>query len=683
MATFKYGRGNLPSVLTTTNLADAFTSDSPAADTLIVDAGAYLIATGSSARGAVLANTGAWKVTVNGTIFSKQETGIELGAGNLGVSTISIGAEGSVGGAVGIAAYSSANIVNAGTIAGGSFGIFYFNEGVRTITNKGVISGFFAIQDFDGKSTDKVTNSGTLNGDVELSGGNDTLINSKTINGDVDLGADKDTLTNSGTITGEVQLGAGDDKLVNSGKLSDDVQGGGGDNNVTNSGTIAGIVSLLGVGNNTLKNTGSIGAFVDLGNGNDTFTNSGSISQDVFLNGGDNKFTNSGTIGGEVTAGTGADTVTNSKTIAGDVNLGDGINKLTNSGTITGNVTSGTGNDTITNSKTIGGDVTLGNGTNALINSGTIVGAVTGGAGVDAVKNTGTIAGLMDLGDDNDSFTGGGKAETVRSGNGADIVKLGGGNDIYIATGNSGTDGADIIDGGLGVDTYDASAAASALEINLDKVAHNLSPFVLSTTTAKNTATGTDVAGSFTDTITGFENARGGSGNDRLYGTAAANVLEGNGGVDHIYGFAGNDILAGGAGADFVIGGAGKDVLTGGANADKFGYQFTSESGTTKATRDVITDFQDTVDKIDLFNIDANTTQVGDQAFNYINGNSSTTPAAEFTGAAGQLRSYITATGVIIEGDVNGDKKADFSIELIDPTHAITLTSTAGVDFIL
>jgi len=43
-------------------------------------------------------------------------------------------------------------------------------------------------------------------------------------------------------------------------------------------------------------------------------------------------------------------------------------------------------------------------------------------------------------------------------------------------------------------------------------------------------------------------------------------------------------------------------------------------------------------------------------------------------------RAYWTATGQIIEGDVNGDAKADFSIEIKDPTHAITLTSA---DFIL
>ena len=101
----------------------------------------------------------------------------------------------------------------------------------------------------------------------------------------------------------------------------------------------------------------------------------------------------------------------------------------------------------------------------------------------------------------------------------------------------------------------------------------------------------------------------------------------------------------------------------------------------TKATRDLITDFQDGVDKINLSKIDANTTNgPGDDVFVYLNGDSSIVPAAKFDGIACELRSYWTAVGNIIEGDVNGDGKADFSIELVDPTHAITLDPT---DFVL
>jgi Ca2+-binding RTX toxin-like protein len=162
-----------------------------------------------------------------------------------------------------------------------------------------------------------------------------------------------------------------------------------------------------------------------------------------------------------------------------------------------------------------------------------------------------------------------------------------------------------------------------------------------------------------------------------------ANTLEGGAGNDVIFGFAGNDTLLGGGDDDFLVGGAGKDILSGGSKADTFAYAFTTESGITVATRDVITDYQDAIDKIDLSKIDANTLVVGDQAFTYLNIDSSTKQAAEFTGAAGQLRSYWNATGIIIEGDTNGDKKADFAIEIIDSNHAIILTDTIGQDFVL
>jgi hypothetical protein len=80
--------------------ANAFDSDSPGADTLIVDPGAFLISV--FGNGAVLAPTGAWTVTVNGSVVSQDHVGIDLAAGNAAISTINIGADGGVqGGTVG------------------------------------------------------------------------------------------------------------------------------------------------------------------------------------------------------------------------------------------------------------------------------------------------------------------------------------------------------------------------------------------------------------------------------------------------------------------------------------------------------------------------------------------------------------------------------------------------------
>ena len=258
---------------------------------------------------------------------------------------------------------------------------------------------------------------------------------------------------------------------------------------------------------------------------------------------------------------------------------------------------------------------------------------------------------------------------------GADLYKLGGGNDFYSAT-HTGTDGHDTISGGKGVDLYDASVATHAVNINLDTIAHDASTFGgpgFGLVAAK-TATGTDIAGASQDTITGFENARGGAGNDFIHGNAAANVLESGGGTDWLLGYGGNDTLIGGSGVTALVGGSGRDILFGGTGADYFTFWKATDSGPTRATRDVITDFADGTDFISLDKFDANTTLANDQAFDFIG-----TDVA-FSHAAGELRARSIATGEIVEGDVNGDGKADFSIEIVDAAHTITWT---GADFFL
>ena len=536
----------------------AFESDTPSADMLVVDPGAFLISTNLLGFGAFLANTDAWTVTVNGSIVATGSTGIFLDAGNAAVSTIKIGVDGEVQGAsFGINLLSPANINNAGTINEfgiGGIGIGIFNGGTHTITNSGLITATsgVAIRDFDGISNDTVKNSGVINGDVTLSGGNDTV-------------------TNSGVLDGTVLLGEGTNHLANSGNII-----------------------------------------------------------------------------GNVFGGSGADTVTNSHLINGVVSLFGGNNTVTNSGTISGLVVTGSGSDTMMNFAIIG----------------------------DVMKS-GTILDEISLGAGNDKFMGGANPETVQDGNGADIVALGGGNDTYIAftvVDFVSVDGIDIVRGGAGIDAYDASLTSGTNLINLDTVVHDLTAIDPSAgLLAANAASGADTGA---DMVFGFENAFGGGGNDIIYGTAASNTLNGEDGSDFLAGFGGNDTLNGGAGNDHLVGGAGKDLLTGGSGNDIFHYIALSDSGVTAATRDLIADFEPGVDKIDLFNIDANRTNgaATNDAFTFIG------TKVPFTGSAGQLHAFWSAIGQIVEGDVNGDAKADFSIEIKDPTHAITLAAT---DFIL
>jgi hypothetical protein len=81
-------------------------------------------------------------------------------------------------------------------------------------------------------------------------------------------------------------------------------------------------------------------------------------------------------------------------------------------------------------------------------------------------------------------------------------------------------------------------------------------------------------------------------------------------------------------------------------------------------------------DRIDLQGIDANIKAAapGDDAFTFLGTN------VLFTGLAGELRAYWTAVGQVIEGDVDGNKIADFGIELVNFSHSAVLT---GSDFFL
>lgn len=160
--------------------------------------------------------------------------------------------------------------------------------------------------------------------------------------------------------------------------------------------------------------------------------------------------------------------------------------------------------------------------------------------------------------------------------------------------------------------------------------------------------------------------------NNVIIGSKAANTLSGN---------AGKDTLSGGSGNDVLRGDAGQDILIGGAGADKFDFNAINETGIVTTTRDVIADFTHNAkrslsDVIDLSTIDANSARAGDQAFVWKN-------TAAFSGTAGELRyirenpSGIAYDKTIIEGDINGDKVADFQIELTG------LKTLVKADFIL
>ena len=553
-------------------------------------------------------------------------------------------------------------------INSGSIGDLSYNQPIfgtisnNTITNSGTIN-----QDVNlGQANDVINNSGEIHGLLLLYDGNNTVTNSGDIGSTLSAGSGNDTLTNSGEIGGYVHLSGGTNKVTNSGSIFAELILGSGNDTVGNTGTINGAVDLLD-GKNALVNSGTIGGPVSLGfTGDDlsTLTNKGEIQGYVaagknndltvtntkLIDGsitvvhGALSLTNSGVITGDVHSGLANHKITNSGTIGGDILLG-GANTIINSGTIDGPITTQDGDDTLTNTKLIAGDVSLGDGKNTITNSGTISGTVTTGNDADVVKNTGLIFNVVQLGGGNDKFTGGNFAETVDDANGDDVYSLGGGDDTFIWEGL----GNDAIDGGAGsLDALTAIAITHGVAINLDTKAVKIG--------------NTDLAASsaFSDifsisTVKGFEFIVGSTHEDIIAGSNA------------------NEKLIGQDGADVLFGGGGKDDLNGGSGVDTFVYHSTKDSGNTKATRDTIEGFEGAGgaggDKIDLSRIDANTKTAIDDAFHLL---SVGDVAFDLTpGCLRWVHEKGTTDMTILQGDVNGDGKADFAIAVVGTVNFI------------
>jgi Ca2+-binding RTX toxin-like protein len=650
-----------------------------------VENDAYITATGDNAIEVV---DGPWTIQVDGYVKSNLN-GMAFYdvTGVIANSKMTVGPEASIIGGTGFSGISTAlaiDLTNAGVIKGGKYGILYDDINHSTtktvsITNLagGEILGdtmgiYLSDENHDlilknAGTIDEVwygrgatiTNSGSIVEIYETSSTqayNNTITNTGDIQKSVSTGHGDDKITSSGSIGTSVSMNNGNNTLTNSGTIGDSVYANEGNDTLTNSGIISDFVTL-GDGMNKVTNSGNIYGYLDLGDGNDTVANTGYISNYVALEGGDNTLTNGGQIELGVTGGTGKTTITNSGSIGDDVAMGNtelilknsgsidgsvtlsgGKITLTNSGNILGEITGlGSADDAVTNSKLITGDISLGDGKNTVTNSGVIQGHVTTGSGSDTIKVTGNgqILERVYLGSGDDKFFGGNLTDFVEDDYGNDTYSLGGGNDHFrwLARGN------DTVDGGAG--TFDQFSGeplgATALKINLDTKAVTIGANTLAASSA--------VAGAGTATVKGFE---------CIYGSSVGDVIAGS---------AGNDTLLGLDGADSLYGNKGADHFYGGAADDTFVYLSVIETGTAKTTRDVIHDFQGANavggDVIDLSAIDADTKTTGDQAFDLIGGNTS------FTGAAGDLR-WVHQDGItLIQGDVNGDMKADFSIEVV------------------
>ena len=145
-----------------------------------------------------------------------------------------------------------------------------------------------------------------------------------------------------------------------------------------------------------------------------------------------------------------------------------------------------------------------------------------------------------------------------------------------------------------------------------------------------------------------------GDGNDVIQGGDGGDSINGGPGNDWLFGLTGNDNLGGSSGNDILAGGDGSDTLSGGEGRDIFIFT-TTELGTSRTgEHDVIGDFKQGEDKIDVSALYPDT-------FGGIRSGS----ASQVATISGHRVIFFTDGGKTwVVGDTNNSPGADFVIEM-------------------
>ena len=261
-----------------------------------------------------------------------------------------------------------------------------------------------------------------------------------------------------------------------------------------------------------------------------------------------------------------------------------------------------------------------------------------------------------------ENLTVNGSAETdgslwIYAGGGTDALTGGHGNDVFLF-GQGKLGASDHVDGGPGTDQL-ALRGNYTITFGATQITSIESLYLISAHDTRVIGTGTDFTYNLTMDDANLAAGQRMTVDGSFLRSTEAYTFNGSAELDgtfRIFGGAGDDHIIGGHGNDILVGALGGDVLTGGAGADIFQYRSAAE--TTNANPDHITDFLSGTDKIDLHLIDADTNVAGDQAFTFIG-------ATAFDGHAGELRVSDSGLGYYnVEGDVNGDGIADFTIHV-------------------
>lgn len=461
-----------------------------------------------------------------------------------------------------------------GVVSGDQAGILGDGTGLGyspiAINNRGTIQAeSTAAIETGGPCVWDITNSGYI-GTTNVRGG--TAMQLSTADDDV---------VNTGTIFGAVVLDKGDDRFdTHAGTFIGTVSGGEGDDRYVIAGTEV-IAEMPGGGIDSVESYGDFALPSDVENlslRGDAHLGIGNASANVLV---------TTELGGELRGRAGADLLGGG---AGDDLLRGGADADTlSSGGGVDRLYGGTGDDRIELGAEDGGKAYGEAGDDVLVGR-TGIDLLDGGAGIDrADYDRSTAAVTIDLSTGRGA---GGYAEGDRLvdiedavGSAFDDVLIGTAGTNRLSGGNgadrlSGLDGADLLTGGGGADVLDGGAG-------IDTASYAMSGDGVRIVLGVSAEFG-DAAG---DTLIAIENVTGSAFADKLTGSAGANTLAGLGGDDYLLGGDGNDVL---------VGGAGNDELHGDRNRDTFVFSDVTPGTPGGWGRDIIDDFADGIDRIDL-----------------------------------------------------------------------------------
>jgi Ca2+-binding RTX toxin-like protein len=473
-------------------------------------------------------------ITVNGQVY-----GGDTGVGIANSGTLFVSASGLVSGGEGVSMQGGSTLVNDGTVNGTGNDAIQMSDGF--IVNNGLISDRFSAIFYSGDGAGRITNTGTIQGDLEsyyaASAATATM-----------------TIDNSGTWDGDIRLEPGDDTVINTGKIVGSV--------------------FMGDGNNSFDSRyGLTSGLISAGAGTD-----------VIWGGSEDDSITGGAGADRLDGGGGVDTVDYSSSAAGvNVNLSTGVSKygdasgdkLSHFESITGSferdvLTGDNGDNVLTG--VLGKDVLTGNGGNdSFLMYGTGTEKIFGGSGNDLIQLFSIAPGTY-----GDAFS---AASHIDGGTGYDTLDLYNTGTVVLGAGTLLNVEQIIVEDGFNYKLTSADATVGA--------GHSLVVDAGALTGANH--------------IT-FDGSAETNGRFDFNGGAGKDVFTGGAGADILTGAGGSDTLTGGAGADtFVFNGladskfSAHDTITdfvAGTDAFQFNVAVTGVDATQSGSASNVSDLQ-------------------------------------------------------------------------------------------